>query len=379
MQFRGSRSRAIAVVSFALGCVLTRFLCSYQDLPVRRETNEEALEAVLDETSLPIFDPETIQPELFHPPENRQPVTTALKPTLPPYPPLLNRTAVILTPSTCNKDAFLVIIVVCSSKDFEARKVVRSSWGTKITEVKRYNSNSLYEQFQAYFVIGSDEINDERVEEESQRYDDIIRGNFMDTYAQINELHTVKTLLGLKWATTICDPQYILRVNAESFVNVQETIRWLHSLGNDSKYKEGLYTGYHHTLSSGGVKVIRNPLSPYFIPEDQWSDDLLPSYVSGVGVVLSRDVAEKIVHTASEMKLIHIDDVFLGVMAKKLDIAVSDHSPRFDIAYTTMLTECKDLYFCVIGGVPTKDMFYLHQNVHHLRSICATNESQLPG
>ena len=309
MRFRGSRSLAISVASFTLGCVVTHFLCSYEDLPIRLETNE-ALEAVLNDPSPSIFNLETTKPELFHPPEtvntheeNDQPVTTAPKPTLPPYPPLLNRTAVVLTPSTCNKDTFLIIIIVCSSKDFEARKAVRSSWGKTISEVKRFNSNSTYEQFQVFFVIGSDEINDERVEEESQRYDDIIRGNFMDTYAQINELHTVKTLLGLKWATTICDPQYVLRVNAESFVNVQETIGWLHSLGSDSelKHREGLYTGHRHTLSSGGVKVIRNPLSPYFIPEDQWSDDLLPSYVSGVGVVLSRDVAEKMVHTASEV------------------------------------------------------------------------------
>ena len=70
------------------------------------------------------------------------------------------------------------------------------------------------------------------------------------------------------------------------------------------------------------------------------------------------------------MKLIHIDDVFLGNMAKDLGIGLNDESSRFDIAYTTMLTECEDLHFSVLGGVPAKDMFYLSQNVGHLRELC---------
>ena len=76
------------------------------------------------------------------------------------------------------------------------------------------------------------------------------------------------------------------------------------------------------------------------------------------------------------MKMIHIDDVYLGVMAKSLGIGWVDESSRFDIAYTTMLTECADLHFCVLGSVPSKDMFYLSQNVEHLNDICTNQEPQ---
>lgn len=76
------------------------------------------------------------------------------------------------------------------------------------------------------------------------------------------------------------------------------------------------------------------------------------------------------------MKLIHIDDVFLGVMAQNLGIGWIDEGSRFDIAYTTMLTECEDLHFCVLGGVPAKDMFYLSQNVEHLRELCVDQEPE---
>ena len=71
-----------------------------------------------------------------------------------------------------------------------------------------------------------------------------------------------------------------------------------------------------------------------------------------------------------QIKMIHIDDVFIGVLAENLKVRCMDESSRFDIAYTTMLTECEDLHFCVLGSVPAKDMFYLNQNVDHLRDMC---------
>ena len=205
-----------------------------------------------------------------------------------------------LSPSGSDNDAFLVIIVVSTSKNFEARKAIRASWGKSTS-----GSNSNQDSFRLFFVVGCDDVSDERVEKESQTYSDILRGNFLDTYVQ-NELHTVKILSGLKWATTMSNSQYILKVNSDSFVNVQETIKWLHSLSDSTgdvlQYKKDVYTGYCHS----GVAVVRNPLSPYFIPENQWSDERLPTYGSGIGVVLSRDVAERMVQLVREVRLIYI-------------------------------------------------------------------------
>lgn len=374
MRWRSGRQFLIGVASFTFGCILTLFLCS---------SNESTLDLASSEPNQAIKYAEEYSKQIREEPDEEMsteemyttpPTETSFpKPTLPPYPPVSNGQPIVLTPFNCDEGAFLIIIVVSSSRNFEARKSIRSSWGKSISEVRRFNSNSTRESFQVFFVVGGDEENDERVEKEAEQYGDILRGNFMDIYVQ-NELHTVKTLLGLKWATSICNPQYILKVNSDSFVNVHETIKWLYSLGDNSeadfKHKKGLYTGYCH----GGVRPVRNPLSAYFISEDQWSEGTLPQYLSGVGVVLSRDVAEKMANHAKEMKLIHIDDVFLGAMAKDLGIGLTDESSRFDIAYTTMITECEDLHFCVLGGVPAKDMFYLSQNVGHLRELCPDEE-----
>ena len=310
MRWRNGQSLLIGLASFTFGCILTLFLCSSNDSAVDI-ARFEPIENAEDETSQQIPEEltadeasdEKLTADEASDEEELPPTTTAPIPTLPPYPPVSNEKPLVLTPSGCNEKAFLVIIVISSSRNFEARKAIRSSWGESISEVKRFNSNSSHDSFQVFFVVGGDEVHNERLEKEAEQYGDILRGNFMDTYVQ-NDLHTVKTLLGLKWATSICNPQYILKVNSDSFVNVHETINWLYSLGDSSegefKHKEGLYTGFCH---SGGVRPVRNPQSTYFISEDQWSENLLPSYVSGIGIVLSRDVGERMANYAREVIL----------------------------------------------------------------------------
>lgn len=220
----------------------------------------------------------------------------ARKPTLPAYPPRFEEKRMLLSPPGCDENPFLFIIVVTSSRNFEARKFIRSSWGKRVVK----STSRLRESFQVIFVVGCDEVNDERVEKEAKTYGDILREIFFDSYIQ-NELHTVKTLLGLKWVTSLCNPAYILKVNSESFVNVHETIEWLRTLSDVSgsvvKPLDGLYTGYCYK----GVKVVRNPQRPYFVSKSQWPDTFLPDYSSGVGVVLSRDVAGKMVQIAQQV------------------------------------------------------------------------------
>lgn len=301
MRWRNSKAVVIGVVSFISGCIFTLFLCSSNDSALDSKEKSEFHQAgdnnVRGEIIRQIPAESVSRKETI----NDAPITTLTtvpKPTLPPYPPPLKGKAMFLSPSGYNEDAFLVIIVVTTGRNFEARKAIRTSWGRSSS-----NSNSTQEAFQFFFVVGCDEMNDERVEKESQRYGDILRGNFLDTYVQ-NELHTVKSLLGLKWATSMGNSKFILKVNSESFVNVHETINWLRSLSDTGepvvKHKEGLYAGYCHS----GVKVVRNPQSPYFIPENQWSDAVLPVYASGIGVVLSQDVAEQMVQFAPQVKLI---------------------------------------------------------------------------
>ena len=302
MHWRNNKSFAVGVVSFISGCIFTLMFCSFNNELKSESGMQQVAQKMsdkLDQQSLvdsdPVADNGSGANDL---PAPDTAVHEPPKPTLPQYPPELKGKAMFLSPSGYNEDAFLIIIVVSSGRNFEARKAIRSSWGNTNS-----NSNSTGESFQVIFVVGCDEVNDERVEKEAKMHGDILRGHFLDTYVQ-NEQHTVKTLLGLKWAISMSNPQYLLKVNSESFVNIRETITWLRSLGEgtgpNDNYRREFYAGYCHM----GVKVVRNVQSPYFIPESQWSEDLLPAYSSGIGVVLSQDISKKMVRYARQVKLI---------------------------------------------------------------------------
>ena len=158
MRWRSGRQFLIGVASFTFGCILTLFLCSSNESTLDLASSEpnQAIKYAEEQDSIqipekPIEEMSDEETDMYLPTTPSAPI-----PTLPPYPPVSNGKPIVLTPSNCNEDAFLIIIVVSSSRDFEARKSIRSSWGKSISEVKRFNSNSTRESFQVFFVVGGD-------------------------------------------------------------------------------------------------------------------------------------------------------------------------------------------------------------------------------
>ncbi|XP_031551955.1 beta-1,3-galactosyltransferase 1-like [Actinia tenebrosa] len=356
---------AVFVVAFFLGIAFgLLILCSPETPKVKEEKPTD-----IRVTSVPVPE-ELVSTQVTEVMEITQEPTEPTekkteKPTrkIEPYPPLLKKKGFTITPQDCPEDLFLLIIVVTSSRNFQARKAIRKSWGEDNSK-KNETSN---ESFRVVYVVGSDDDHDRLVKRESKRYKDILRGGFKDFYLK-NEGHSVKVLFGLKWATTACKAKFVLKATDESFVNTDELISFLRKKNEDAN--EGLYLGFCHGHDVGGAKVVRNEKSPWYISEEEWPENRLPPYASGMGITISYDVVEKIVDLSVKEKLIHIDDVYLGIMANKLSLQCMDESNKFDTSYTTMLTECEDMNFCVLGGVPPRDMYYLTQNVKNLKDIC---------
>jgi hypothetical protein len=224
---------------------------------------------------------------------------SSVEPTIKadPYPPLLEKKGLTITPRDCPKDLFLLIIVVSSSRNFEARKSIRKSWG----EDSSKKNETSDESFRVVYVVGSDDGNDRLIKREARRYKDILRGGFKDVYRK-NEDHSVKILLGLKWATISCKAKYILKVSSESFVNTAEMISFLRKKDSEN-LPEGLYMGFCHGKGVGGARVVRNTKSPWYISEKEWPDKRLPPYVAGMGIVMSYDVVEQIVELSVKVRL----------------------------------------------------------------------------
>jgi len=96
-----------------------------------------------------------------------------------------------LSPSNlCEGDSKFVFVYVFSYvNDFDRRRIIRETWGSD-------------QNIRVGFVLGkiSDSSIQELVRSEQNQYDDIIQGNFIDSYRNLS----YKSILVWKWVKIFC-------------------------------------------------------------------------------------------------------------------------------------------------------------------------------
>lgn len=96
-----------------------------------------------------------------------------------------------LSPSNlCEGDSKFVFVYVFSYvNDFDRRRIIRETWGRD-------------QNIRVGFVLGkiSDSSIQELVRSEQNQYDDIIQGNFIDSYRNLS----YKSILVWKWVKIFC-------------------------------------------------------------------------------------------------------------------------------------------------------------------------------
>lgn len=276
------RHPIFCIISFVSGIVLASWLmCSDQGSPKCDTVPTRSTTVYYNETYTTASQDSPV--------EHTSNKSTVLPPTREPYPPLINKKDLLITPRSCPENLFLLILVVTSSRNFEARKAIRRSWGE---DTSKKNESSL-DSFRVVYVVGSDGENDRLIKTEAKRYRDMLRGGFNDVYRQNNE-HTVKALFGFKWAMTSCKAKFILRASSDTFVNVPEITSFLKTKSTPDRPASGIYMGFCHGMSTGGANVVRNPGSQWYISEEEWPDTYLPPYASSMGILFTYDVVDKI-------------------------------------------------------------------------------------
>ena len=220
----------------------------------------------------------------------------------------------------CNdRVPFVLILVPSSPQDSRTRQTIRETWGSYSKDLlipPPYNASTLA----LAFLLGRNQniLKDYDIMAESKRFNDIILGDFKDSYINL----TRKVLMGIKWMTTYCDrAEYILKADSDIFIHIPRLVEML----KKSKNSDGSIYG-HLYLSS---KVQRKgkwavPLTEYPLPN-------YPAYVSGNSYVISGDVARKLWIASQYMPYLSVEDVFItGVLPLVID---ARHAPRKDFTW----------------------------------------------
>lgn len=120
--------------------------------------------------------------------------------------------------------------------------------------------------------------------------------------------------MGMRWVATFCSKaKYVMKTDSDIFVNMDNLIYKL--LKPSTKPRRRYFTGY--VINGGPIRDVR---SKWYMPRDLYPDSNYPPFCSGTGYIFSADVAELIYKTSLHTRLLHLEDVYVGLCLRKLGI-----------------------------------------------------------
>ena len=163
----------------------------------------------------------------------------------------INRLFLIQNIRACEsmkRDIYLSVIVLVKSAaiNFERRNSIRKTWGSP--------GNCNNATIRTVFLIGltSDKTAQLKIRKENDRYQDIIQGDFIDSYFNI----TLKTLMGLKWAYLFCKSDYYLFADDDYYISTKNLLLFLKDPIKYEEYADttniAAQTYYKNYCSSNG-------------------------------------------------------------------------------------------------------------------------------
>ncbi|KAM4630172.1 beta-1,3-galactosyltransferase 1-like [Polymixia lowei] len=200
---------------------------------------------------------------------------------------------------------FLVLVVPVAPHNRAHRDTIRSTWGSE--------NLILGKVVNLFFLLGlpigeGAEQVQQQVLQESREYQDLLQSDFLDCYKNL----TIKTMVMLEWLDSQCSSaSYAMKIDSDMFLNVYNLVNMLLKAPKE-KYMTGLV--------AHGAAVLRDPHSKWYLPAEVFPESQYPRYALGLGYVLSLDLPRKLVEASRHVKAVYIEDVYLGLCMRYLDI-----------------------------------------------------------
>lgn len=226
---------------------------------------------------------------------------TCTDPLKPPrvYRKLFEEAKISVSP-TCNKSSYNAIAIVVSAP--------------RNSRIRDFHRETLGQAIPVYFVLAKSFFPSESalVLAESDRYHDIIIGNFIDHYFWL----TMKTYLKLLWVRLACQPppKFVIYFDDDSVINFDGIMRKLR-LENAASNEPKIYG--HSTVLE---EFSRNPCSKWYVPENLYPQHLVPvglEYAFGYFSILVNGAHEKLLdalQTSNTSLVWHEDVTWYGIL-----------------------------------------------------------------
>ncbi|XP_029472118.1 UDP-GalNAc:beta-1,3-N-acetylgalactosaminyltransferase 1 [Rhinatrema bivittatum] len=256
-----------------------------------------------------------------------------------------------------DRNPFLVILVTSRPNDVKARQAIRKTWGS--------NQTWWGQEVITLFLVGHDTQAEDKtrsltIEEESILFGDIIRQDFLDTYNNL----TLKTIMAFRWTSEFCsNTKYIMKADSDVFVNTGNLVRFLLNFNSS----ESLFTGFPLIDNNS----YRGFYKKAFISYEEYPFRLYPPYCSGLGYVLSSELALRIHETMSHIKPIKFEDAYIGICLQKLGVNVYiPEDTELFFLYKINFNICRYKHLIAVHGLTSSELIEFWQDIKNSRFVC---------
>ncbi|XP_053407386.1 lactosylceramide 1,3-N-acetyl-beta-D-glucosaminyltransferase A-like [Mercenaria mercenaria] len=194
----------------------------------------------------------------------------------------------------------VLIIVHTATDHIERRKLIRATWA----------NNTFYLTLgiiRILFLLGKpgNETIQKQIEGESMQYEDILQGDFIDSYHNL----TLKGVMTYKWLAERCkNAKFILKVDDDILVNVYKLFTDILPVYT-SKHRQIIC---NHIITNT-MPIIRKNNSKWFVHQNHFrGHGRYPTdYCSGFLVIFTNDLMPAFYSSAQVTPFFWVDDVYL--------------------------------------------------------------------
>ncbi|GFO21055.1 beta-1,3-galactosyltransferase 1-like [Plakobranchus ocellatus] len=257
----------------------------------------------------------------------------------------------------CKWQTLFRVLIISAPHRSEQRQAIRSTWcdPTNFPQVPQH-------AWHCVFLVGQSENHHLNLllKEEKAGFGDLLIGSFWDSYKNL----TLKVVPGLLWSVNNCPSSFLVKTDDDCFVNVG----LLHTfLLHHNQLKTGLYAG-NFVLDRSKLRVMREKKNRWSVSYKDFPSKYYPPYASGMGYILSSDVAHQLVAESHFVPPIPVEDAYVGIVLSRLWVQPTN-SKRFQIS-AAGLSLCNFLYVFIVHDVTREDQTELLHKARNASVSC---------